>query len=108
MAQQLDGTRSAHAETQKKLDMQTAELRRIQGKAGSATSAGGSKTCCDPAHRELEAERDAIFAGVAALKRDLTKVQHDAMELGQDLQTAKSASGVKSYAPGAASSVCTK
>lgn len=43
----------------------------------------------DPSHFELAAERDAIFAGVASLKRDLSKVQQDALELGQDLQIAR-------------------
>lgn len=73
-----------------------------------STFDGEVQLCMDPAHQEMAAERDAIFAGVAALKRDLTKVQQDALELGQDLHAAKAGGPARFRITAPGSSDCTK
>lgn len=88
MTLQLDASRSAQTDAQRKLDWQASQLLRLRGH-NVHNHDGTAQLCMDPAHFELAAERDAIFAGVAALKRDLSKVQQDALELGQDLKAAK-------------------
>ena len=107
MASQLDASRSAQSDTQRKLDWQTAQLHRLQGKNVSTFDAE-VQLCMDPAHSEMTAERDAIFASVAALKRDLTKVQEDANELGQDLKAARSGAPARFQIGTSAAAECTK
>lgn len=107
MSAQLDASRSAQSETQRKLDWQTAQLHRLQGRDVPYNN-GELELCMDPSHREMAAERDAIFAGVAALKRDLNKVQQDAIELGQDLKAAKAGTAPYSFTGMINSSDCTK
>lgn len=107
MALQLDTSRSAQSEMQRKLDWQTSQLHRVQGR-GAADTYEQVELCMDPTHREMAAERDAIVAGVAALKRDLTKVQQDALDLGHDLQAARNCGTVRLTSDVASTSSCNK
>lgn len=107
MALQLDASRLAESEAQRKLDWQTSQLHRLQGRDVPFAN-GETQLCLDPSHQDLAAERDAIFAGVAALKRDLTRVQQDALDLGQDLQAARTGGPIRVTSEVPGSSTCTK
>lgn len=107
MAVQLDASRSAQSEAQRKLDWQTSQFHRLHGREVPIAN-GEARLCMDPSHSELAAERDAIFAGVAALKRDLARVQQDALELGQDLHAAKNGEAKRQVTEVPGSSSCTK
>ena len=74
------------AETQRSLDAQVAETRRLRQKLESSH---GAFSTLDAQHQALVEERNSILQGVGALKRDLNRVQQDAAELGEDIRLAK-------------------